>query len=165
MHNASNKLFSFFFAYHPFEPRRHGVNEAMKNYITMYLNIEKMYEALLGDWPNLALVNCVTFIVKSTLCKKCHSQGQEGKPIFFFFKQSSIFGVLRWNHLKLIHSFNTCVVPSWGNQNTERRQIFNVKWQRNKPLNYKSYCKKSIGFPPTMAAKRHNFCLVWICIR
>lgn len=121
-----------------------------------------MYEALLGDWPNLALVNCVTFIVKSTLCKNVIRKVKREKPSFS--SLCSIFGVLRWNHLKLIYSFNTCVVPSWGNQNTERRQIFNVKWQRNKPLNYKSYCKKSIGFPPTMAAKRHNFCLVWICL-
>lgn len=40
MYNVLNKLFLFFFVYYLFKLRCYGVNEVMKNYIMMYLNIE-----------------------------------------------------------------------------------------------------------------------------
>lgn len=55
--------------------------------------------------------------------------------------------------LNLVYSFDLCVLPSWGNQKTQCKQTFNIKWKSNKSLNYKLYCEKSMGFPLKMASK------------
>lgn len=47
----------------------------------------------------------------------------------------------------LIHSSDVWVAPTCGNPNSKRKWISNVKWQNYNPLNYKSYCEKSMGFP------------------
>lgn len=65
--------------------------------------------------------------------------------------------------LNLIYSFEW-VAPSWGNQNREWKQIFNVKCEnaKLKPQKYIGFCEKPMGFSPKMVTKGHNFCKVRI---
>lgn len=79
------------------------------------------------------------------------------------FMQPNIWAFFDEISLNLIYSFEW-VAPSWGNQNTEWKQIFNVKCEnaKLKPQKYIGFCEKPMGFSPKMVTKGHNFCKVRI---
>lgn len=82
--------------------------------------------------------------------------------MFFFFMLPHICASCVKISLTFIYSFDVWVAPSWGNQNTQRKRDFIVKWQSYKLLNFKDSCEKHMAFIPKMAAKGYNFCKVWI---
>lgn len=90
-----------------------------------------------------SLSRSLFYVVQSTLFKSCFAgsnQRSNGKtPFFSFFKLPNIWSSCDENSLNSIHSFDVLVAPSW-------KGIFIVKWQSYIPLNFKGYCKKSMGF-------------------
>lgn len=93
----------------------------------------------------------VNIIVQSTLCISCfflriQPKIQKGKKQLFPPLCNQIFGSPMKNSQNLIYSFDVWVVPTWGNPNSQRKRISNVKQQSNNPLNYKGSYEKYMGF-------------------
>lgn len=100
---------------------------------------------------------------QSTCCKSCFPYEINPKvkreKLIPFFMLSNNWASCNEIPLELNYSFDVWVDPLWDNQNTRQRQIFNVKKQSYRPLNY----KWSLGdFSPKMAVKGQNSCNVLI---